>query len=337
MRILILGAGALGSLLGARLSATRESVTLLSTNRPHMEAIRRHGLTIEELDGSQSVHHLNCICSPEQIREKPDLVIVVVKSYATCEAVAGVSAFCGPSALYLTLQNGVGNWERIASVVGDEPVLAGSTAQGSTRLGPGRIRHGGNGPTYIGETSGPASTRVQSVVNVFRSAGFDAFASDCVDQLIAEKHLINVGINAITALTGIRNGSIAAWEPANALCRAAVEEAVRVVRARGCGVREGIVERVLEVAAATAVNRSSMGQDVDRMKRTEIDAINGAIVNAGREIGISTPVNETLTRLVKILEAGYLEGGRDERPAPSFPPDLPGPAASFAQTGESRL
>ena len=183
----------------------------------------------------------------------------------------------------------MGNWERIASIVGDEAVLVGSTAQGSTLLGPGRVRHGGNGSTSIGEPHGPASARVRSIVELFRRAGLDTAASDRVEQLVCEKHMINVGINAITALTGIRNGSIAEWGPAKAVCRAAVEEAVRVARAQGYPIGDGMVERVTAVAAATAVNRSSMGQDVDRMKRTEIDAINGAIVNAGRKAGISTP------------------------------------------------
>ena len=108
MNILVLGAGALGSLLGARLSETRERVTLLSTNKSHMESIRRHGLTVEELDGSESVYALNCISRPQDIREKPDLTIVLVKSYATVDAVAGVAPFCGPSTCYLTLQNGSG-------------------------------------------------------------------------------------------------------------------------------------------------------------------------------------------------------------------------------------
>ena len=124
-----------------------------------------------------------------------------------------------------------------------------------------------------------------------------------MEQLIWEKLMINVGINAITALTGIRNGSIAELEPARSLCRDAVEEAVAVAAAKGIRIPEIIVEKVFSVARATAVNRSSMGQDVDRGKRTEIDAINGAIVAFGQEIGIPTPVNRTLTQLVKIVES----------------------------------
>jgi len=126
-------------------------------------------------------------------------------------------------------------------------------------------------------------------------------------QLIWEKLHVNVGINAITALTGIRNGFIAAMPVARELCRAAVEEAMRVARAKGFVMPEDMVERVLAIAQATAVNRSSMGQDVDHRKRTEIDAINGAIVALGEQLHLPTPVNQTLVRLVKILEANYLE------------------------------
>jgi 2-dehydropantoate 2-reductase len=305
MRILMLGAGAMGSLLGARLSQTEANVVLFSTNREHMAAIRRNGLIIEELDGTIRHCSLPCYDDPQAIREKFDLVMVVVKSYATREAISSIRSCCHASTVFLTLQNGIGNWERIAGEVGREAVLVGITAQGATLVEAGRIRHGGNGPTYIGEPNGPASERVQSIIELFRKAGFEASASDQAEQLVWEKLHINVGINAITALTGIRNGFIAKFSEARELCRAAVEEAMQVARARGISIQENMVDRVLTVAEATAVNRSSMGQDVDRKKRTEIEAINGAIVQFAQEVGIPTPVNRTLTQLVKTLEANY--------------------------------
>ncbi|MCE5335138.1 MAG: ketopantoate reductase family protein, partial [Desulfobacteraceae bacterium] len=198
-----------------------------------------------------------------------------------------------------------GNWERIAEITGKASVLAGSTAQGATFLGPGRIRHGGNGPTYIGEPGGPASERVQRIVALFRAAGLVTEPSDNVERLIWEKLLINTGINAITGLTGIRNGVIAEMAEASGLCASAVEEALKVAHAKGFEISPEMVDRVIAVAKATGRNRSSMGQDVDKKKKTEIDAINGAIVAYGKELGIPTPVNRTLASLVKVLEAGY--------------------------------
>jgi len=308
MHILILGAGALGSLLGARLSqADRVRISLLTTDRQHVLAIRQDGLTVEELDGSTRCYRLPAFDAPHTLEEAPDLVLVSVKTHSIEGAVSSVVDRCHAATLFLTLQNGIGNWERIARLVGEGSVLVGTTAQGATLLAPGRIRHGGNGPTYLGEPDGPPSPRVLAVVEKFRQAGLTAESREGMAQLIWEKLHVNVGINAITALTGIRNGFIAAMPVARELCRAAVEEAMLVARAKGFVMPEDMVERVLAIAQATAVNRSSMGQDVDHRKRTEIDAINGAIVALGEQLHLPTPVNQTLVQLVKILEANYLE------------------------------
>jgi 2-dehydropantoate 2-reductase len=306
MNVLIVGAGAIGSLIGARLSRTHASVSLFSINRAHMEAVRLKGLDIEELDGSVCNFRLNAYCELEKVPPYPDLALVLVKTYSTRDAVSLVRPICSPSTVFLTLQNGVGNWERIAEIAGLETVLAGSTAQGATLLGPGLIRHGGNGPTYIGEPCGPSSDRVVRVVELFRESGLVTESSDDVQRLIWEKLIINVGINAITGLTGIRNGFIAQMKEASELCGWAVMEAVAVARANGFPIENEMVERVIGVARATARNRSSMGQDVDKRKRTEIDAINGAVVSFAEKAGIATPVNRTLTALVKILEAQYM-------------------------------
>ncbi|SPF44312.1 2-dehydropantoate 2-reductase [Syntrophobacter sp. SbD1] len=305
MYILIVGAGAIGSLIGARLSKTKASLSLFSTDRAHMEAIGQGGLNIEELDGTVRNYTLSASFEVDKIPPNPDLAIILVKSYATKDALSLVHGVCSASTVFLTLQNGIGNWERIAEIRGKSAVIAGSTAQGSTLLGPGLIRHGGNGPTYIGEPGGLASERVARFVELFREAGLVVEPTDEVERLIWEKLIVNVGINAITGLTGIRNGFIAQMQEATELCRAAVDEAILVARWKGFQIGEEMVERVIAVARATARNRSSMGQDVDKKKRTEIDAINGAVVRFGREAGIATPVNETLTLLMKVLEAQY--------------------------------
>jgi 2-dehydropantoate 2-reductase len=307
MHILILGAGALGSLFGARLSQTEAKVSLLTTNKRHVQSIRQSGLTIEELDGGKQCYALSAYDDALFMEETPDLVIVAVKTYDIEEAVAGIADHCSSNTTFLTLQNGIGNWERIGRLVGRGLVLVGTTAQGATLVEPGLIRHGGNGPTFIGEPQGPPSSRVLSVVNLFQRAGFKTEARDGMEHLIWEKLHANVGINAITALTGIRNGFVAENAVARELCSTAVKEAMVVARAKGFEIDAEMPKRVLTIARSTAVNRSSMGQDADRRKRTEIDSINGAIVTFGEQAHIPTPVNQTLTQLVKIMEAGYLK------------------------------
>ncbi len=311
MHILILGAGALGSLMGARLSSTENRVTLYSTNEQHMKAIRENGLVVEELDGNTRNFPL-ATCSANILHaldEKIDIVLVTVKSYITEKAVASILHVCRASTLFLTLQNGIGNWECIAQKVGRERVLLGTTAQGATLVQPGRIRHGGNGPTFIGEPASPPGQRVEVIVDIFQKAGLSTRSSGCMEHLIWEKLMVNVGINAITALTNIRNGVIAEEEAGRALSRSAVLEALEVARWKGfsLGDEEKMVEKVLTVARATSINRSSMGQDVDRKKRTEIDAINGAIVHFADEAHIAAPVNGTLTRLIKVMESSYFK------------------------------
>jgi 2-dehydropantoate 2-reductase len=304
MHVLILGAGAIGSLLGARLLGANVRLTLLSTNREHMQAIAANGLVVEELDGSrQRFLFPAAVDDPSAIQAPVDVVLVTVKTYDTQAAIASVKACCHGSTVFLTLQNGIGNGERIAEMVGADAVVLGTTAQGATYLEPGGIRHGGNGPTFIGEPTGAPTERVHSLVALFARAGLVTQTSGEMEVLIWRKLLVNVGINAITALTGTRNGRIADVEPARQLCQAAVQEAMAVARAKGIPVAADMVEQVLTVARATAQNRSSMGQDVDRRQPTEIDAINGAIVRFAEVLGIATPVNRTLTQLINIVEA----------------------------------
>jgi 2-dehydropantoate 2-reductase len=305
MHIVILGAGALGSLFGSRLSRSRARVSLLSTNQSHIRAIRERGLTVEELDGSLSRHEIPAFTDPAQIPQKADLVLVSVKTTMTQKAVRSVLGFCTPSTVFLTLQNGVGNWERISEIVGQGAAIVGVTAQGATLLEDGKIRHGGNGPTVLGEFQGPATERVHAAVQCLVDGGMVAEAGDNMQQLIWQKLMVNVGINAITALTHIRNGQINEIPDARALSRAAVLEALKVASRKGFEFQVDMVERVFAVAEATARNRSSMGQDVDRGRATEIEAINGAIVHYGVELGVAVPVNQTLTQLIHILEFSY--------------------------------
>lgn len=307
MRILILGAGALGSLIGVRLAQTNHQLALLTTNRQHVEAIRNDGLHIEELDGTIRRFAADAHDNVASLPGPADLIIVTVKSYDTVPAVKSIIDHCPPSTLFLTLQNGIGNWEKIAETVGREAVLVGSTAQGATLVAPGRIRHGGNGATFVGEFDKPVSKRVREVIEIFQQAGLETHAGDQMQRLIWEKLLINVGINAITALTGVYNSAVAEIEPARKLSRSAVREALEVARGAGFAIGDEILERVIAVAAATGKNRSSMGQDVDRRARTEINAINGAITAFAEKLGIPAPINRTLTQLVRTLESGYLK------------------------------
>jgi 2-dehydropantoate 2-reductase len=308
MDILIAGAGALGSLLGARLARSAENVVLFSRNEDHVRAINASGITVEEMDGTRASVRVPALSDPEKLPADPDLVLVLSKSYDTRKVAQAVQRRCGSKPVYLTLQNGVGNWQQIAEVVARESVLAGITAQGATFLGPGEVRHGGDGTTYVGELEGDATRRVEEITEVFSRAGLPAEATGKTQELIWRKLMVNVGINAVTALSRVRNGWIAENEDARSLCGSAVLEASEVARRLDIPVDRDILDRVLAVARATAGNISSMNQDLSRGKPTEVEAINGAVVRWANSLDMDVPVNWTLTRLIRLHEARNEQG-----------------------------
>jgi 2-dehydropantoate 2-reductase len=237
--------------------------------------------------------------------EPADLALIFVKSHSTREAARTAASVLAGGGVALTLQNGMGNAELLAEAISPDRILAGTTAHGATLLGPGRIRHAGQGPTVIGPWSPGHRQAAQDLAVLFNQAGIETRVAEDVHKVIWEKLLVNVGINAITALTGIRNGQLLDLEPTRRLSRAAVEEAAAVARAAGIAVRDDIADHVIAIARATAANRSSMGQDVDQKRPTEIGAINGIVVKEGALRKVATPVNQTLTALVETLEGHY--------------------------------
>ena len=305
MKVVVVGAGAMGSLFGGLLAEAGAGVQLLDIWAEHVKAINDKGLCIESQGGSRSVK-IQATTDPESL-DQADLIIIFVKSTHTGTAAEAAKEMVGPDTLVLTLQNGMGNADIIAEVIDPGRVLTGTTSHGATLLGPGRIRHAGSGPTVIGMWAGENVDRAGQIADLFNSAGIETKIVDDVRTVLWNKLLINVGINAITALTGIKNGQILDLEMTKDLSRAAVEEAMAVGRAQGVEIRDDAVDNVFQVADATAQNRSSMGQDVDNKRQTEIGAINGVIVREGRRLGIVTPVNRTLTALMETLEAHYIK------------------------------
>ena len=301
MKIAVIGAGAMGSLFGAYLAKAGAAVTVVDVWPEHVAAIRGQGLTLSEAAGDEVVR-LDAALGTGGM-EPVDLVILFVKSAATQAAATDAAALLRPGGRVLTLQNGLGNAEVIAEIVGAERVLAGTTAQGATLLGPGRVRHGGRGETHIGRLSGEVDAFCHEVAALLTNAGLPTVVEPDVRSLIWGKLIINTGINALTALLRLRNGQLAELDETRQLLALAVEEAVQVARAAGVRLPyETPLDKVLAVAVATGQNQSSMLQDVLRGSPTEIAVINGAIVREGERLGVATPVNRTLTLLVQALE-----------------------------------
>lgn len=301
MKIAIIGAGAMGSLFGGKLASAGHEVWLYDIWRDHVDKINRDGLVITSAAGDTTVH-------PKATTESgkigsAEMVIVFVKAIATREAAKTAATLMGPDSVVLTLQNGYGNAEKLAEVVGAERVLAGVTSHGATMLGPGHIRHAGSGETHIGQLGGKVGERARCIAAVMSEAGIATTTDGEVSSLIWGKLLVNVGINALTAITGMKNGQLNDYEETRELMRMVVEEAERVVEKAGITLPYAdAYGKVVATAQATAENKSSMLQDISNHRLTEIDVINGAVVQEGKRLGIATPVNQVLTLMVHALE-----------------------------------
>lgn len=301
VKIAIIGAGAMGSLFGGKLVSAGHEVWLYDIWQDHVDKINRDGLVIASAAGETTVR-------PQATTDSgkigsAELVIVFVKATATRAAAKTALTLMGTDSVVLTVQNGYGNAEKLAEVVGRERVLAGVTSHGATMLGPGHIKHAGSGETHIGQLNAGISDRTRRIAALMTDAGIVTTADGDVASLIWGKLLINVGINALTAITGLKNGQLNDYEETRELMRLVVDEAEHVARAAGIKLPySDSFAKIADTAQATAENKSSMLQDISNNRLTEIDVINGAVVNEGKRLGIATPFNQVLTLMVHTLE-----------------------------------
>lgn len=303
MKIIIVGPGAMGCLLAGLLARSQNEVWLLDKNESRADNIRKNGLRIE--GKTELTMRINVTTDLSEIKNA-DLIIIAVKSYDTTSAISGLSLLIDEATYILTLQNGIGNVENIKSIINSPNILGGVTSHGATLLGEGMIRHAGTGDTYIGRLDGKITDRMQEISDIFNKSGIETKISDNIQGLLWSKLIINVGINCLTAITRLNNGRLIEFEGTYEVMEKAVSEAILVAQKKGIRlIYENPFERVKEVCRLTSANISSMLQDVLKKRKTEIDYINGAIVREAKILGISVPVNEALTNLVKTIESSY--------------------------------
>jgi 2-dehydropantoate 2-reductase len=295
--LLVLGTGAMACLFSARLAASGLPVTLLGSWAEGLQALQRDGVRVVEADGQECAYPVRAI---SDVHDCPGVrfALVLVKSWQTWRAARQLAACLRADGLALTLQNGLGNYEQLAGVLGGERAALGVTTAGATLLGPGRVRP-------VGEPLITLAThpRLAALAEQLGAAGFRVDAVPDAAGLLWGKLLINAAINPLTALLGVLNGELLDRRTARQLMQSIAGETAAVAEAQGIRLPyPDPVSAVEAVAHRTAANRSSMLQDVLRHAPTEIDAICGAIVQAGEQNGVPTPINQTLYRLVKALE-----------------------------------
>ncbi len=304
-RIAVVGPGALGLFFGGVLTRFGLDVRFLHKSRDRAADLGRHGLILDHAQGTDHIP-LRATADASDIGLCP-LILVCVKSYDTALAASALAPLLGPDTIVLTLQNGLGHVEVLARTVPKEQIAVGVTFQGVTLLKPGHIRHAGAGGTCVGAMvpSPHMKKRLASLAGVLSDAGLTCEAVDNIEEVVWNKLLVNVGINALSALTGLKNGDLIVHPELCSLMRNAIEETTALARRKGIHTDPKALEHAVQACRATAENRSSMLQDVVNRKRTEIEAINGAVVREAKELGINTPVNETLSLLITVLGKTY--------------------------------
>lgn len=308
MRIAVIGPGALGTLFAARLAISGVTTLLFDHRVDRAKALTTQGLRLLDASGTRHVR-VPVISNPGTLASI-DAAIVLVKSYQT-DAVASLLAEVLPaSAFALTLQNGLGNVETLRLHLGTNRVFGGTTAQGSLMEAPGIVRDTGSGPTVLGTARGLPDPRLDDLCQVLMQAGFAVSITDNLPAAVWNKVILNAAINPVGALTRLRNGELAEHEPSLKLMTAVARESDAIARRHGIELMDcDWPARLHAVCQATSQNRNSMLQDVLQGRRTEIDAINGAITRTAEQHKLTAPINRTLWYLINAIDAGR----RDER------------------------
>ncbi|MFA6284021.1 MAG: 2-dehydropantoate 2-reductase [Desulfurivibrionaceae bacterium] len=308
-RVAIVGPGALGCLLATSLCRIRQEIWVLDHDSQRAGLLQHSGLTLERAGG---VEHFPIQATADAQRIGPvDLVLLCVKSPALTRTLPSIRPLLTEQTLLLAWQNGIGHLPILAEAKLPCPVALAVTSLGAHLVGPGKVRFGGEGATslgFLGEAPPQAKLALEKAAELFRLAGLEARVEGDILAQVWNKLLVNVGINALTAIHNCENGALLENGEALALMRAAVLEAASVAQAKGIGIAPEPVARTIAVCQATAANISSMLQDVRGKRQTEIEAINGAVLAEAARLGIPAPVNAQLFFAVKALEKGYLPG-----------------------------
>lgn len=313
VHVTVIGTGALACLFGARLS-TVAKVTLVGTWQAQIDAINANGVSVHELSGKEQIYPLQAKAYPLKNDDcvKTDFALVLVKSYQTADAAKRVRDCIKPNGVTLSLQNGLGNQESLLAELPFHMISCGSTMQGAYLEPdrPGVVTHAGNGASIIDDKPFLAEFKT-----LLEAAGLPIQTvaetnANSIEAVLWRKLIVNGAINPLTALLGAPNGFMASDPLARQLCIATTKEAIKIAQLEGSGPKANVDLIGVEVAQKTALNRSSMLQDVSRGSRTEIEAICGEIVRRAETFGEGAPINRLWLSLIKEVEAEGATGGR---------------------------
>lgn len=303
MRITVVGAGAMGASYGGHLARAGHQVALLDAWQEHVDAINRAGL---RLDGVLGEHRVSAPAStvPNEATRGADVAIVFVDANNTARAGEILPGLLAPDGFAITFQNGIGNVEKLQAALGQGRVLGGSSMCSAATRSPGHVTLTHMGTTSVGETEssgiqGADSPRVQALLEALRGAGFEVEHEPNVMGLIWQKFVVNCATNAIAAITGLRGGEIVRLPELDAFQDRVLDEIMAVTRAKQIRLPNPEIAAKVKANCHKKFNKPSMLQHVEAGRRTEIEALNGALIREAQALGIPTPNNEAVVALLK--------------------------------------
>ena len=305
MKIGIVGVGAMGCVYAALMADAGNEVWAIDTWRTHIDAIASDGLRLEGASGDRTVA-IGATSDPATVGPC-DLVIIATKAAQVEAAATGARALLGPETPVLTIQNGLGSAAKVARILGQEHVVIGVVGGfGASIVAPGHAHHNGMELVRLGEANGAVTPRLKRIAAVWQGAGFTVKCFDDIDQLVWEKLVCNVCFSGTATLTGLTVGEIIADADAWPIASGCAREAYQVAHVKGIRLDfDDPVAYVRDFGAKIPGARPSMLLDHLAGRRSEIDAINGAIPPEALALGLEAPYNTLVSALVRAKESGF--------------------------------
>ena len=298
MNIVVLGAGAIGSLFGGLLSKNN-NVVLIGRDE-HVNSIRKNGLIIK--GKTRFTRKINAVERCKDISFSPDLLLLTVKAYDTLKAIEEAKDILAPDTIVLSFQNGLTNIDYIKTVIPKHQIIAGSTTHGVQQISPGIIYHKGIGKTVIGELTNKRTQRIKRIAERFNESGIFVSISDYIEEAIWRKAIVNSCINPVTAIFHCRNGYLAKNPILTKVVKQICFESTNIANKKGFSFNTNeMIEFTMQVIDQTEQNFSSMLQSLKQGKPTEIDEINGTLASIGKTYHCPCSLNNLLTKIIKSM------------------------------------
>ncbi|HUA34559.1 MAG TPA: ketopantoate reductase family protein [Candidatus Binataceae bacterium] len=301
MKILVMGAGAVGSYFGARLAAAGEEVVLCARGS-YLTAFRTRGIAIKSICGDLKLDSILATDDPREF-EPYDLILFCVKAYDTDAAAKAIEGCLKDGGVILTLQNGVENEERLAAIFGRAAIMGGNARVGVEMIEPGELVHLSSGHIDFGELDGRETERAREMAEAFRRAGILGELTPKIKTLRWDKLVWNGAFNSVATITRCRVGEILDDPEGLRLVTDLMREIIAVARADGAEIEFGRVDSYLAHSQKNLrAIKTSTQQDLERGKRLEFEALAGAVVRAANRHGVAVPIMQTIYALLRLID-----------------------------------